>query len=73
MKKPPDVALAHVLEYGESSRPKKKGYMFMDSPGNDLESIAGQVAAGSNISQLSSYPTTTLQPSSFSLLVCICL
>lgn len=50
MKKPPDVALEHVLEYGQSSRPIKKGYMFMDSPGNDLESIAGQVAAGSNIS-----------------------
>ncbi len=25
------------------------GYYFMDSPGNDLESIAGQVAAGCNI------------------------
>ena len=25
------------------------GYYFMDSPGNDLESIAGQVASGSNM------------------------
>jgi altronate dehydratase len=25
------------------------GYYFMDSPGNDLESIAGQVAAGANL------------------------
>ncbi|MFP3454598.1 UxaA family hydrolase, partial [Bacillus sp. SIMBA_154] len=24
-------------------------YCFMDSPGNDLESIAGQVAAGANL------------------------
>ena len=25
------------------------GYCFMDSPGNDLESIAGQVASGCNL------------------------
>lgn len=25
------------------------GYYFMDSPGNDLESIAGQVASGCNV------------------------
>ncbi len=25
-----------------------RGYYFMDSPGNDLESIAGQVASGCN-------------------------
>ncbi|WP_335962986.1 UxaA family hydrolase [Halalkalibacter kiskunsagensis] len=28
---------------------KEDGYYFMDSPGNDLESIAGQVAAGCNL------------------------
>lgn len=25
------------------------GYHFMNSPGNDLESIAGQVASGANV------------------------
>jgi len=52
MKKPPDVRLEHVLEYGEQARRKQdhgSGYCFMDSPGNDLESISGQVAAGCNI------------------------
>jgi altronate dehydratase len=28
---------------------EQPGYYFMDSPGNDLESIAGQVAAGANL------------------------
>ena len=28
---------------------ESSGYYFMDSPGNDLESIAGQVASGSNV------------------------
>ena len=27
----------------------KRGFFFMDSPGNDLESIAGQVASGCNV------------------------
>ena len=26
----------------------RRGYMFMDSPGNDLESTAGQTASGCN-------------------------
>ena len=46
-KKDPEVRLDHVIDYGQPMRPP--GYYFMDSPGNDLESIAGQVAAGSNL------------------------
>ena len=46
-KKHPDVRLDHVIDYGAPMR--APGYYFMDSPGNDLESIAGQVAAGSNL------------------------
>ena len=46
-KKDPDVRLDYVIDYGQPMRPP--GYYFMDSPGNDLESIAGQVAAGSNL------------------------
>jgi altronate dehydratase len=41
-----------VRRYGERLYPKEGGgggYSFMDSPGNDLESIAGQVAAGCNM------------------------
>lgn len=49
MKKLPDVRLDHVIEYGELLHRHGTGYSFMDSPGNDLESIAGQVAAGCNI------------------------
>ena len=45
-KKHPDVRLEGALEYGE--RMPAQGFYFMDSPGNDLESIAGQVAAGCN-------------------------
>ncbi|MFK7848132.1 MAG: UxaA family hydrolase [Rhodothermales bacterium] len=47
MKRHPDVRLDHVIEYGEPM--KEPGYYFMDSPGNDLESIAGQVASGCNV------------------------
>jgi len=47
MKKHPDVRLDEVIEYGE--RMTDTGYYFMDSPGNDLESIAGQVASGCNL------------------------
>ena len=43
----PEVRLDHVLEYAEPM--DGPGGYFMDSPGNDLESIAGQVAAGSNL------------------------
>jgi altronate dehydratase len=46
-KKDPNTALEHVIGYGE--RMELPGYYFMDSPGNDLESIAGQVAAGANL------------------------
>lgn len=46
-KKAPDVRLDGVLDYGQQMH--EPGYYFMDSPGNDLESIAGQVAAGSNL------------------------
>lgn len=46
-KKHPDVRLEDILEYGE--RVPAPGYYFMDSPGNDLESIAGQVATGCNL------------------------
>ncbi len=47
MKRDPEVCLDYVIDYGE--RMLKPGYYFMDSPGNDLESIAGQVASGSNM------------------------
>jgi len=46
-KKAPDVRLDYVVDYGEPM--PEPGYYFMDSPGNDLESIAGQVASGSNL------------------------
>ena len=47
MKRHPEVRLDEVIAYGE--RMIESGYYFMDSPGNDLESIAGQVASGSNL------------------------
>ena len=47
LKKSPDVRLDHVIDYG--ARLADAGFHFMDSPGNDLESIAGQVAAGCNL------------------------
>ncbi|MYF97728.1 altronate dehydratase, partial [Candidatus Poribacteria bacterium] len=47
MKRHPDVCLDHVIKYSELM--DKPGYYFMDSPGNDLESIAGQVGSGSNM------------------------
>ena len=47
MKRHPEVRLDKVLEYGEPM--DEPGYYFMDSPGNDLESVAGQVAAGCNL------------------------
>ena len=47
MKRHPDVRLDDVIPYGE--RMIESGYYFMDSPGNDLESIAGQVASGANL------------------------
>jgi len=47
MKRHPEVRLDHVVDYGETMT--DPGYYFMDSPGNDLESIAGQVASGANL------------------------
>ena len=47
MKRHPDVRLDYVIPY--SAPMKAPGYYFMDSPGNDLESIAGQVASGCNM------------------------
>ncbi len=46
-KKDPDVRIDHVIEYAE--RMREGGFYFMDSPGNDLESVAGQVASGANM------------------------
>tara|TARA_Y100001978_G_scaffold70300_1_gene63157 strand:+ start:105 stop:2804 length:2700 start_codon:yes stop_codon:yes gene_type:complete len=46
MKRHPDTQLDYCIEYGEPMH--EPGYYFMDSPGNDLESIAGQVASGCN-------------------------
>ena len=46
-KKDPAVRLDYVIDYGQ--RMDAPGFYFMDSPGNDLESIAGQVAAGCNL------------------------
>ena len=47
IKKHADVRLDHVLDYAQLMR--APGFYFMDSPGNDLESIAGQIAAGCNM------------------------
>ena len=47
MKRHPDVRLDYVIPYAQPMH--EPGYYFMDSPGNDLESIAGQVAAGCNM------------------------
>lgn len=41
------VRLDYVIDYAQ--RMTEPGYYFMDSPGNDLESIAGQVASGTNL------------------------
>jgi len=46
-KKHPDVRLDYVIDYAE--RMLEAGHYFMNSPGNDLESIAGQVASGANL------------------------
>lgn len=47
MKRHPDVRLDSVIDYAAPMT--DPGYYFMDSPGNDLESIAGQVASGCNM------------------------
>ena len=46
-KKDPDVRLDYVIDYADPM--PEPGFYFMDSPGNDLESIAGQVASGCNL------------------------
>jgi len=47
MKKDPEIRLDHVIDYAEPMR--SPGFYFMNSPGNDLESVAGQVGAGCNL------------------------
>ncbi|MXX25677.1 MAG: altronate dehydratase, partial [Caldilineaceae bacterium SB0668_bin_21] len=62
IKRHPDVRLDWTVDYGErmvkaeegSALPATTdapapGFYFMNTPGNDLESIAGQVAGGSNL------------------------
>jgi altronate dehydratase len=46
-KKDPATRLDYAIDYGVPMT--QSGYYFMDSPGNDLESIAGQVACGCNM------------------------
>jgi altronate dehydratase len=46
-KKDPMTRLDYAIDYGEMM--PEPGFYFMDSPGNDLESIAGQVAGGCNM------------------------
>jgi altronate dehydratase len=46
-KRDPEVRIEHIIEYAESMR--GAGFYFMDSPGNDLESVAGEVASGCNM------------------------
>mmetsp|Transcript_23514 Transcript_23514/g.51076 ORF Transcript_23514/g.51076 Transcript_23514/m.51076 type:complete len:935 (-) Transcript_23514:2215-5019(-) len=48
MKKPAGVQLDHVIDYSQVAS-CGSGYYFMHSPGNDLESISGQVASGCNV------------------------
>ena len=43
-KKDPELRLDYVIDYAQPMT--TPGFYFMDSPGNDLEGIAGQVAAG---------------------------
>ncbi len=46
-KRHPDVRLDYVIDYAQPLT--QPGYYFMHSPGNDLESIAGEVATGCNL------------------------
>jgi altronate dehydratase len=45
-KKDPATRLDWIIDFGAPM--PEPGFYFMDSPGNDLESIAGQVASGCN-------------------------
>ncbi len=47
MKRHPEVRLERVIDYAAPM--SGSGLHFMDSPGNDLESVAGQVASGANL------------------------
>jgi altronate dehydratase len=47
MEKHENVRIDRVIEYAQ--RMDEAGFYFMDSPGNDLESVAGQVASGANM------------------------
>lgn len=46
-KKDPRTRIDHVIDYAQPLG--APGFYFMDSPGNDLEGIAGQVGAGCNL------------------------
>jgi altronate dehydratase len=46
-KKDPRTRVDHVIDYADPLG--GPGFYFMDSPGNDLEGIAGQVGAGCNL------------------------
>lgn len=46
-KRDPELRLDDAVEYAE--RLRMPGFHFMDSPGNDLESVAGEVASGCNM------------------------
>ena len=46
-KKDPRTPVDHVIDYADPL--DAPGFYFMNSPGNDLEGIAGQVAAGCNL------------------------
>ncbi|KHL04369.1 UxaA family hydrolase [Sinomonas humi] len=46
-KLPREVRLDEVIGYADPC--DRSGYIFMDSPGNDLESVAGQIASGCNL------------------------
>ncbi len=50
-KKAPDTRLDYVIDYGHPM--PEPGFYFMDSPGNDLESVAGQMASGCNLTLFS--------------------
>lgn len=47
MKRDPAVRLDYAVDYAEPM--SAPGFYFMNTPGNDLESIAGQVAGGCNL------------------------
>lgn len=38
-----------ALEYSQEVNPNKKGLYFMDTPGQDIDSITGMIAGGANI------------------------